>query len=96
MNEPTIAEAVHLAVKAAAQACRCIVECGGDQRAANEAARVAYRMNMPILESRVSVQAYLATVVRGIELHLITIRESQQLVKAARLWITAADAPERR
>ena len=89
MKEPTIAESVHFAAKAAAQAYGCIISSGGSHAAADAAARTAFKCCMPVLESRHSVQAYLATIVRGMELHLITIRESQQFIKAARLWITA-------
>ena len=89
MNEPSIAETVHFAAAAAAEAYRTIIDGKGDHTAADAAARTAFKCCMPVMESRHSVQAYLATIVRGMELHLITVRESQQFIKAARLWITA-------
>ena len=96
MKEPievlTIAEVVHFAVKAAADAHRSIVDSGGGLRAADEAARTAFKCCMPVLESKASVQAYLAATVRGMELHLISVRESQQYIKAARLWMSAETA----
>jgi hypothetical protein len=88
-DEPTIAETVHFAAAAAAEAYRTIINDKGSHIAADAAARTAFKCCMPILQSRHSVQAYLATIVRGMELHLITVRESQQFIKAARLWITA-------
>ena len=87
--KPTISETVHFAAKAAATAYHDLIQLGANHTAADAAARVAFKCCMPILEDRESVQAFLATVVRGIELHLISARESQQFVKAARLWISA-------
>jgi hypothetical protein len=93
MKEPievlTIAEVVDFAAKAAREAYNTIKESGGEHEAAQEAARTAFKCCMPTLESRAAVQAYIATVVRGMELRLLTLRESQQYIKAARLWISA-------
>jgi hypothetical protein len=88
-NAPNIAETVHFAAAAAAEAYRVIINGDGNHAAADAAARTAFKCCMPIIDSRQSVQAYLATIVRGLELHLLTVRESQQYIKAARLWITA-------
>jgi hypothetical protein len=85
----TTQEIVHFAAKAAATAYHDVIDSGATHAAADAAARVAFKCCMPTLESRSSVQAFIATVVRGMELHLITTRESQQYIKAARLWISA-------
>ncbi len=93
--KPTISEAVHFAAKAAATAYHDIITInGGDHAAADAAARCAFKCCMPIIEDRESVQAFLATMVRGIELHLITAPEAQQFARAAYLWLRAE--PKRR
>lgn len=93
MNEPkdvrTIAEVVHFAAKAAAEAYREVFSQSHNDKAADSAARTAYRTNMPTLESSVSVQAYLAVVTRGIELHLLSPSEAKQMIWAARVWLAA-------
>jgi hypothetical protein len=86
----TISEVVHFATKAAAEAYREVADAGGKAKDADYAARQAFRNNLPTLESRASVQAFLAAVVRGLELHLLSANESQQFVRAARLWVTAS------
>ena len=88
-DEPSISEVVHFAAKAAATAYHDIIQMDGNHAAADAAARVAFKCCMPILDSRAAVQAYLATVVRGMELHLISTAESDQYIKAARVWVTA-------
>lgn len=85
----TISEVVHFAAKAAAEACREVFDATGNIRASEDAARMAFRNNLPTLESRASVQAYLATITRGMELHLISVSEGRQLIWAARIWMTA-------
>lgn len=85
----TISEVVHFAAKAAAEAHREVFTQSGNVSAAEDAARMAYRANLPTLESRASVQAYLAAVTRGMEMHLISVREGRQLIWAARIWMTA-------
>jgi len=93
MNEPrdvrTIAEVVHFAAKAAAEAYREVFAQTKNGKAADTAARDAYRTNLPTLESNVSVQAYLAAVTRGIELHLLSPSEAKQMIWAARVWLAA-------
>lgn len=99
MNQPrdvrTIAEVVHFAAKAAAEAYREVFEQSHHDGPAHRAARVAFLANMPTLESSVSVQAYLAVVTRGIELHLVSPSEAKQMIGAARVWLAAERKPSK-
>jgi hypothetical protein len=85
----SIEETVHFATKAAAEAHREVFRQSNNAAAADAAARLAYRMNLPTLESKPTVQAYLAAITRGMELCLISNREAKQFIWAARIWLAA-------
>lgn len=91
----TIAEVVHFCTKAAAEAHREVFKQSHDGRAADVAAKMAFVVNMPCLENNAAVQAYLACVARGIELHLVSHKEAIRMTAVARSWL-AADAASRR
>lgn len=84
-----VREYIDAAVKAAAEAYSVVAEASGDSEAAVFAARTAFRNNLPTLESGTAVMAYLAVVVRGMELELIDGYEGRNLMQVARLWLQA-------
>ena len=90
-NVYTIAEIVQLAEKAATQAYSEVKEELGEDAAA-VAAATAFRVNLPAMTSPAAVQAYLATLIRGIELGFLSHRETRLLVATARTWIAAYHA----
>jgi hypothetical protein len=85
----TIGEVIDFATKASLEAYREVTAGGASHEAAFVAARLAYRANMPMLESRSAAQAYIGTITRGMELEFISNGEAKQMIWAARLWLIA-------
>jgi|GEM_PF-3236756 len=94
-NVLTIAEVVSFCERAATEAYNEVMEAGGVKDDAGAAAAAAYRVCLPALTNIGAVQAYLATLVRGIELGFLSNREARLMVATTRTWLAAHEAGHR-
>jgi hypothetical protein len=84
-----ILEAIDFAVTAAAYAYGEVIIGSAREDAALCAARDAYRVNLPKLESRTATQAYISTVALGMEMGFISVSEGRQMIWTACLRLAS-------
>jgi hypothetical protein len=84
-----ILEAIEFAVTAAAYAYGEVIIGSAKEDAALRAARDAYRVNLPKLESRRAAQAYISTVALGMEMGFISVGEGRQMIWTACLRLAS-------
>ncbi len=85
----TVEEAIQYAQSAAADAYKGAKEARCSDADATDAAGEAYCNALPLLKSRGSIQAFIATVADGVAMKFLSAREGAVLLYAAKLAITA-------
>jgi hypothetical protein len=84
----TIEEAVNYAIGAAQEAYDEVKrQPNQTEYAATNAARLAYRNCMPLMETKASAKCFIAAVAQGVNLEFITAEEAKLMLYGVQIWM---------
>jgi hypothetical protein len=83
----TIEEAVNFAIDAAQEAYDAVKSNSGNEYKAHNAARLAYRNCMPLMETKASAKSFIATVAQGVNLEFISAEEAKLMLYGVQIWM---------